>query len=385
MSDTAPNDFANKTGIIWRSAQWLGVAGLCALFLMAFLRLATAPLPSFEGKRVNVWFEESLSLDSASYPNSPSQKAFSALEGDAVRYLTGWVNGQPTRFDLGYAKFVSSLPAWAQTRSPKPRDNTFYRNRSDKALILLANIGMAQRFKSEAGEAISKPSIALAVPAMRAVLQRTNDTGQRWAAQAVWFTGSAAAAAIPELITLARDSNNHGAIQGLGMMGELASNAVPVLIGIALDDRNANRELAITALGEIGAAARDAVPALATLLGNTNDALCVGAARAIAETGTTPEEAVPTLLAMKQGTNDRLTLWATLALWNRDRQDASLRADLVAFLQTDKRVGLLASLGGLGTNAASLIPEIKPLVNDPDPSARFYAKRALRKIQLGKP
>lgn len=385
MSNPISTESTPRSQFTWRTALWLGVAGLCALCLVALVKLATAPIPSFEGKEVNVWFEESLPLDSASYRNSQARKAFSSLEGDVVPYLTGWVNGQPTRFDVGYAKVVSYLPSWAQARLPKPRDNSFYRRRSDKALILLAEIGMAQRFKSEAGEASTKPSIALAVPAMRAVLQRTNDAGQSWAAQAVWFTGAVAAAAIPELITLASNSNSGGAIQGLGMMGELASNAVPVLLSIAQDEQNPKRGLAITALGQMGRGSRAAAPALATMLGSTNESVRAGALRALASTGLTPSEAVPALNSLRQGPNNRLALYATLALWNLNRQDAALRAELAAALQTDNRVGLLACLGGLGTNAAIFVPEISPLVNDPDPNACFYAKRALRMIQPATP
>lgn len=365
--------------------MWMTLAVVCVLGIMEVVRKASAPLPSFEGKTVNLWFEESLLLYSDTYRGSQCQKAFNAMEGDAVPYLTGWLNSRLSHFDTGYAKVVHFLPAWAQTRLPKPRDDQFYSRRSDAALRRLGEIGMAQRFKTQSGEPSAKPSVALAVPAMRAILRSTNESGRVWAAQAVWATGPAASEAIPELITLARDFNSPGAIQGLGLMGASASNAVPILTSIAMDDRNERRALAITALGQIGAAARSAAPALASLLESTNESLRIGATRTIASTGFTPDESVPMLTAMRQSSNTLHAQFATLALWNRDRQNVVLQTDLRAALQSDKRVAMLGALGGLGADAAPFVPEIKLLVNHPDPNASFYAKRALRLIQPATP
>ena len=134
-------------------------------------------------------------------------------------------------------------------------------------------------------------------------------------------------------------------------------------------------------LGQIGAPAHLAALILTSLLANTNENLRVAATRSLAEIGFTPDEAVPTLTAMTQGTNDWLADVATLALWNRDRQNQLLQAKLVAALHTYKRGWLLFSLAGLGTNVTALVPEIRPLVDDPDSSVSHFAKRALRKIQ----
>lgn len=351
------------------------------LGIMEVVRLASTPTPSFAGKGVREWFEDCALLDSKTYPGSPSQKAFEAMEGDVVPYLINQVNARPSPLDEGYTMLLGWLPKWAQSRLPKPRDSEFYKSRSDRAMERLGEIGMAQRFKAEVGEPSVKPPAALAVPAIRIVLLSTNEWRVRWAAQTIHRIGPAAAAAAPDLIMLVRSSTNSAAMQSLGFMGASASNAVPMLINLAMDDRYENRTLAITALANLGETARPTAPALASLISNTNEDVRQSATIALARTGFTPEEAVPALTAMRQGTNEWAALYATLALWNRNRQDTALRVELATALQTDRRAGLLIALGFLGTNAAGFEPDIAPFVNSSDTWERYYAKRALRKIR----
>jgi hypothetical protein len=111
--------------------------------------------------------------------------------------------------------------------------------------------------------------------------------------------------------------------------------------------------------------------------------LRVKAARALAAIGTTPEEALPTLMAMTQGTNQWARWFASIALWNRDRQNPNLQASVIEGLRSTNRVGVLICLGQLGTNAAPFLPEIRRLLDDPFTS--FSAKYALRQVEANSP
>jgi len=337
------------------SKKWLWISLSFFLFLVVLLfSLWKRPEPSYAGKQISEWFEGAVKENGASLSTSPSMHAFEQMEGDAIPFLIRQIHNQSATNNNGHIIVT---------------------------LELLGRIGSIQRWKTEVGEPSAKPSIALAIPDIKAALKSPIESTRTFAAQAAWFIGPPAAATIPDLIKLVGDSQDGTAIQGLGMMGVLASNAVPSLIDIAMDDSSRERRPAIVSLGEIGEPARLAAPALTSLLANTNEALRVAATRSLAEIGFTPDEAVPTLTVMKQGTNDWLADLATLALWNRNHQDSKLQAELVTVLHSDKRGWLLFSLAGLGTNAAPLGPEVKLLVNDPDPNISHFAKRALRRIQ----
>ena len=96
----------------------------------------------------------------------------------------------------------------------------------------------------------------------------------------------------------------------------------------------------------------------------------------------TPDEAVPALLAVKGATNEVEADFATLALWNHDRGDPKLKADVIAALLKPSRY-LIPAVGNLGTNAASLEPEIRKLAKDGDTNIQREARIALRKVRRG--
>ncbi len=352
------------------------------LLTLAFAFIRTPREPTYNGKRASKWFEEAL-MANQNYHASPSFRAFGEMEGDAVPFLARWVNARPSTFEKAYAKTLSHLPRRLARSLPQPRSQADYYNRRNCALQLLASIGSRQRFKADAGEPSTKPSVALAVPAIQAALRDTNGFDPVFAAQAAWYIGPPAAVTIPDLIRLARVPNGHAvgaAVQAFGLMGPLASNAVPVLLEIAGDAKNKHRRLAVQSLGEMGATARPAIPLLVSLLTETNE-LQVTALRSLAEIGFTPDAAVPALTALQQGTNEWAAALATLALWNREPHNARLSAKLAAVLHTEKRGWLLFDLRLLGTNAALLADEVRSLENDSDPDTRRFAKSVLRNIR----
>lgn len=236
----------------------------------------------------------------------------------------------------------------------------------------------------------------MTLPAIQTALRDRSGEVRGAAAGAAGGLGSKAAATIPDLIKLTQDTNEQtasAAIMALGSVGPAGSNVVPILIWNAANSTGEKRLLAVQSLGEIGAPARSAVPVLGSiLLSNDNtipsrlggaEGLRVTAARALAEIGSTPEEAVPALMTMTQSTNQWARRFASIALWNRDRENQSLQDHVIEGLRSTNRVGVLMSLGRLGTNAVAFIPEIRRLTGDP--FAGRMATWALQQIQTDSP
>ena len=375
-----------------------GIAVLAVTLLLTFPALwlfprRTAARTEYQGKSVQRWFEEAVKSEgTGDYQISGPFRAFEEMEGDAVSFLTRRVTERPSVFQRAYAKAIACLPAQIVRKLPRsliPLTRSDYINRRDCALELLAAIGRGQRFKAAEGEPSPKPSIALAVPAIQTALRDTNGYDPVFAAQAAASIGPPAASTIPDLMYIVQMRNGSravpGAIQAFGIMGPLASNAVPLLITIAASPRREERLLAVQSLGGIGAAAHRAVPMLTSLLSEQDEQLRQISLRSLADIGLTPDDAVPTLTAIKQGTNEWAARLAALALWNRDRENSELRAEVVAALQ--KLPGrMLLDLQRLGTNATPFVPEIKEILeHHPDDRMRRQAKRALRQLQASPP
>ena len=257
------------------------------------------------------------------------------------------------------------------------------------AVDLLGEIGSAQRWNAAIAEPSHKPGIQLALPAIQAALKDPATCTQ--AAQAAWSIGPPAASITPDLIELTADRNESAALaalQAFELIGLGASNAVPLLIQIATNETSAGqlRQLyAVQSLGGIGDPARLAAPVLASLLQTRNSEVNVAAARSLAELGVTPESALPALEAMRRGTNEWTARVASLALWNRRRDDYDLQAEIIAALRSVQRGWMTFCLENLGTNASPFAGELHRLLSDRDEIIRGQARMALRKIESPSP
>ena len=173
-------------------------------------------------------------------------------------------------------------------------------------------------------------------------------------------------------------------MQAFGTIGRSASNAVGILATLATNSGYGGQLQAVEAIGDLGDVARSSALALVSLLSNTNERLRIAAARSIAEIGSTPVQAVPALLEMHRGTNQWASGVAALALWNRDRQNTNLQAEIVSILHSEsknEKNGMVFSLGLLGSNAAPFLPEIKRFAEDPGYAYPWTPKKALRQIE----
>jgi len=162
------------------------------------------------------------------------------------------------------------------------------------------------------------------------------------------------------------------------LIGPPASNAVEVLMRFATNANSENRVLAFNSLGAIGASARPATSMLSRVLADPDEAeLHGGAARSLALIGFTPDEAVPALKELRTGTNKNAQYAALIALWNRDRQDAALQADIRSVLRSTNGNRMVFFLAHLGTNAAVFLPEIQRFAHEAD-GAGFWARKTIR-------
>ena len=350
-----------KVGKRWWPRNWPWVVMLAMCCLLGQVLLPMWLEPSYAGKRVSEWFEDHVDpSDQARLASRDDYQAFNEMEGDAVPFLVRWVNVHPSHLGNAYARFFGSLPSRLTAVLPEPRNDVYYLWRRIRALEWLGRIGATQRLKAEAGEPCKKTSLTAAVPRIQTSLQDRDYSVRTSAALALMLIGAPAAPAVPDLFKLARNPKDEAApaaVQALGAIGLAATNAVGVLAEIV------------------------AAPAPTSSLDGSHERIRIFAARALAEIGITPAEAVPALTRLTQCNNSWVRVVASLALWNRNHKDARLRSEVVSALHSDARGWIASSLGQLNTNAAPFLPELKPLLYDPDPAIRGIANRAIRRIQ----
>ena len=113
------------------------------------------------------------------------------------------------------------------------------------------------------------------------------------------------------------------------------------------------RRLASHALAEIGPAAREAVPALIETLQDTESFVRVWAAAALARVQPENPEAIHALVA---GTHDGIYFVRSLAAWHLGRLDPT------------------------HPGIKSVVPELRELLNDSDPSVRAEALVAMENL-----
>jgi HEAT repeat protein len=270
-------------------------------------------------------------------------------------------------------------------------------------LELLAHIARLQLMKAAEGAPSKKPSVALALPAMKTLLESGNEDDRVFTAQAATYMGPLAAPLVPQLLALVRSPTNSSpsALEALIGIGPAASNALPLICRLATNTDLKCRVVAVRGLEALGPTATAAMPLLTSLLlQETGPGWRSGPpepdpvraamtqagfsprfmiARAMARVGAVPDEAVPVLLAMKQGTNWWERWAAALALWRREPGDPELKAQIIQSLHASNGFAVQLSLGGLGTNAAAFVPEIRRLADAPGPDGSA-ARRTLHAI-----
>ncbi len=338
--------------------------------------------PIYQGKTARQWFAEAEATPGTRFLNSESYRAFVAMEGDAVPFLIATFHkNRKSRLEYWYGGLFRYLPNRVADFLPLPHSTGFYVNRKLTTLHLLGVIGMEQRFKCLNGVPwSSKISITNALPVFQAALTDSHSKLKLFAAQDCRGLGFLASPLVPELIAIAATPKHPGcvqAVQTLGIIGPAASNAVPVLIQIVANPQHTDRLYAAQALGSISAADPAAAFALAASLDDSDTEYRQVALRALAANGVTPSELLPRLRALRQDTNEWFYTYASLALWNHDRQNPELFQAVACTLPTNA-CGLVSTLADLGPRAAPFVPALQRKLSDTNVSV--FVRRALRQI-----
>jgi hypothetical protein len=421
---------------------------------------------AYHGKPISYWVGNGFTWNSG----PPDWKAIREIEGDAIPCLIRRVNARPSWFDRSYTyvylNLMPHLPTGLATHLPQPHTPANYDQRRFTALMLLALIGDTQRAQCDRGEPSRKTPISVAIPSIRTALGDTNGGLQIYAALAAGYIGPPAAAAIPDLTNLAWSSSATptvlAAVEALGQIGPAASNAAPLLAQILNDVKTfpGVRRAALVSLAQIGRTPAEADPALAACLSNppASERLSwrdrrVAAYAALALWNRDPKNA-ELRAAVAAAVASPLDLLKDAPAWSQysstlevnytraspgeaaygevlfllSRSGGALPPGAALFTPNSDFIqglactrgpgadpsfslwpgGFIRSLGGLGTNVAEFVPEIRTIVSQPPASIQYVdrtgsslmtrnaidpqktnfweiARLALRKIQCAPP
>lgn len=162
------------------------------------------------------------------------------------------------------------------------------------------------------------------------------------------------------------------AARGLGLLGPNATPAVPDLIRALHDPDKWVRAAAASALGEIGPAARVAVPALITGLNDPDKNVGLSCLIGLKGAGRDSPEVLPVYQKLLSNLDSNIRSWSVLALGKMTIGRETVIKALEDALQDESRpVRLCAvdSLGGIGSAAASAVPQLLQLLELEEKSA----------------
>ncbi|MHB1310123.1 MAG: hypothetical protein ACYC23_23890, partial [Limisphaerales bacterium] len=379
------------SGRVWwpRAPAQTNGALLLATLLTALVSGCGPTEPRHAGKSLSTWFDEAVEVG---HPRQfvEIREAFSEFEGDAIGFLVGQI-------ESGLVAPPQATNAWLIDRAVGALENLGFRappgnpwERTHIAFDLLRFIATQQRELFEAGVVSPKPSITNAFPLLQRVLL-SGEPGE--ALSTIQAAGPLAVEFLPELRQRlisagAEDPNLVLVMLAMGRMGPTAVPDIPLLAAVAGDAGRpfGQRGWAADALGRFGPASQAAAPVITDLLleasAPASDALprphLATTVTALASVGTTPDAAVPVLRRLTLSTNERVRAAASIALWNRQPEDARLNSEISAALTSTNPGPTVQILSRLGANASVFASQIQALTNHADPFVRLAAARILR-------
>jgi hypothetical protein len=301
----------------WKKRWWslaLVMVGMVLAFMLynQFLNRE----PSYEGKRLRVWFQQ---------------------------YCRAGSNDQYNQTQLEEATFAlrhmgtNALPYLLEHALNTNRDSAFKTNLSAVLRALPSAWGFRPFITDEemrvgAGSAIHdlKPPGHALLPALTNLLTRPNDPNYFSALYLSGCAGSGGEAAVPYLVQGLQQQGgwaSAAAAQSLEWLGPQAKAAVPAVITALGDPDGSYRFMLMRALGGIGSDAHSAIPALEPFLTRTNDRLYAAIALCQIEPGHTG--AVAILRGEIQSTNSQARQPALVAMQKLQRGDIALAPELI--------------------------------------------------------
>jgi hypothetical protein len=270
---------------------------------------------------------------------SAAGAAFEALGTDALPFLAGQLNAGGIRYQEWYRAVHGRLPGFVAGLLAEPADA---RLPQSTALELIAHIVVAERTSpTPEGES----AIRGVFPALSRYLRRYLP-GYGWGPDTLLLErfflalGPTATPLVPTLIDLLESAHakrfaDPFLCEALEAIGTNAVAAVPVMTRIASDRSCTNYAKAGATLPGIGAPPSVSCRILSEYVAEWGVSRGVAYLHALVRAGPPTDLALPKLAELRGSRHNPLTRGlATLALWQRDPDDAALSGELTEMLLT---------------------------------------------------
>ncbi|MDB6022642.1 MAG: putative lyase [Pedosphaera sp.] len=340
---------------------------LAGIFLAAFAWWLLKPRePSYQGKSLTVWLKQAEPREGyeLSEANPEAINAIREIGTKAIPTLLKFAAAKDTRL----IKFLLKLEEKQSLISLHLRSQTDLESLAAYGFFALG------------------PDAKNAVPGLAVLLKDDDAAVRSTAAYCLALIGSAAQAAVPDLINeLERKGADHDemfmAAYVLGEIGPPARASVPALNAALTNWSGWGREAVQAALIKMQAAPLS--PFIEQLKDTSNFTNWVYAMEVVSNCGTNSGPAVPILVSELTQTNERVP-YRVLGALGQIHQDADLCVPaLVPFLEhrnKNVRENSISALRHFGKAAQPAVPALIRCLNDPDDSVRSAATNALRRI-----
>jgi HEAT repeat protein len=314
------------------------------------------------------------------FSRTPATFALGALgqiPPDAESIVRANVNGDD--------KLLGTVSLWALARV-HPKDMKLKREAITQLVARLSDKDPFVRAAAARALASLPPSPEIAIPIFEKALADGDETTTSYMLDALARMGPKA---VPRLINALQYKSVRPQVAFiLGQIGPPAAPATEALAKLVNgEDPNASIEAA-HALAKIGPGAKAAVPALIEALSDAEGKPMHAAAYALGRIGPDAAAAEPALLdVIDRHDNSRslISAWAIVQIRGPSAETAAkVMSELLVGLESSlpqSRKLAAETLGSLGANARSAVPQLKRATQDSDESVRAAAGKALESIR----
>jgi HEAT repeat protein len=228
---------------------------------------------------------------------------------------------------------------------------------------------------------------APAMPTLTEMLQHKDFHTQYWSCRAIGAIGEPdALPAVPTLIELLGTSNpsvKRNAAYALGQIGPAAGERVITpLVGLLKDKLQPVRRNAVIALGELGPFAKRSTDAVRAAMNDEQFRAPAEAAAALWQITGESDPSLDVLLGVLQG---KQSPWEAALAFERlgktGKPAVTKLTELVTSDNSETQYFAIASLAGIGPQAAAALPALTELLKDPDKDLRNLVAETIAKIQ----
>ncbi|MBP89098.1 MAG: hypothetical protein CMJ64_20675 [Planctomycetaceae bacterium] len=231
------------------------------------------------------------------------------------------------------------------------------------------------------------PASAPAMPTLAKTLRHEDFHTQYWSCRAIGAIGAPAALpAVPTLIELLSTGNpsvKRNAADALGQIGPAAGERVIAPLVKLLNDKvQPVRRAAVIALGELGPFAKSSTDAIRAALKVEQFRARAAAAGALWQVTGEPNPSLEVLLDVLQG---KQSPWEAAEAFGRlgksGKPAVAKLTELATSENPETQFFAIASLAGIGPEAAATLPTLTKLLDDPAKDLRDFVREAISKIQ----